>query len=501
MKFTVADSSGSLGVVAALVFLVGLATAAPATNDIIPEGSPAYNDLLQQQRTWDKQLRLQSIQDYVLSTLGRGKAPTIPAGSPLLGGQQQQPQAPQATSFSGEIKTFYASCDVPSRVDDGVWTDPAYFHLFFKFPGRNGTLNNGSDPLPRKPFTTISAKLKIFKLGESARLGRSSEEESNETTRLDQAVVTTRPVSVTSLLPGGEAAPLVEEKIRVSVYWYKAPVTKTHYKKKLLDTRMISVKGSKWVEFDIINAAVPWLERNDKNYGIVVEVENEDNDPLNPADYFANLACPTRNNSNSSQMFRLAPSPQIEVCILNTPHTQREIDTTESPVPYPLQMSQSFSLLSRMAKAHEQRAANQNTNNNGSEWQNDDLPPTTRLTATPRTPVRNTHKHRHGHGASKNKKHQRTHGADTASASSSPPTASTTGGFQLDEDHPLRRILATVATNVHSREAASRRHHHVPLVGDHSSSEDSSEGDEDRDIIIQKIYIRGGRDSEQQQDR
>lgn len=52
MKFTVADSSGSLGVVAALVFLVGLATAAPATNDIIPEGSPAYNDLLQQQRTW-----------------------------------------------------------------------------------------------------------------------------------------------------------------------------------------------------------------------------------------------------------------------------------------------------------------------------------------------------------------------------------------------------------------------------------------------------------------
>lgn len=64
---------------------------------------------------------------------------------------------------------------------------------------------------------------------------------------------------------------------------------------------MISVKGSKWVEFDIINAAVPWLERNDKNYGIVVEVENEDNDPLNPADYFANLACPTRKSPRESQ--------------------------------------------------------------------------------------------------------------------------------------------------------------------------------------------------------
>jgi hypothetical protein len=55
---------------------------------------------------------------------------------------------------------------------------------------------------------------------------------------------------------------------------------------------MVSVKESKWIEFDIINAAVVWLDRPEKNFGLVVEVENEDNDPLDPSDYFANLACP-----------------------------------------------------------------------------------------------------------------------------------------------------------------------------------------------------------------
>jgi hypothetical protein len=161
-------------------------------------------------------------------------------------------------------------------------------------------------------------------------------------------------------------------------------------------------------------------------------------------------------------------------------------------------MNQGFNILSRMAKAHEQqRAANSNNTNNanttnpfsfsGTEWQNDDLPPTV-FPASNKPSSRQTHsyhKHRHGHGMSKpvgaNKKQSRitTTGSDSSSAS-------TNSGFQLDEDHPLRRILA----NVHS----NRRHHGndnlmLGASSSSSASEDSFEGD--RDIIIQKIYIRG----------
>jgi hypothetical protein len=58
-----------------------------------------------------------------------------------------------------------------------------------------------------------------------------------------------------------------------------------------LDTKILSVKESKWVEFDIINAAVYWLDKKEKNFGLVVQVVNEDNDLVDPSKYFVNIPC------------------------------------------------------------------------------------------------------------------------------------------------------------------------------------------------------------------
>jgi hypothetical protein len=75
----------------------------------------------------------------------------------------------------------------------------------------------------------------MFKLG----FDGSSYSEQNETASLlnqlsGQAGTTMKPLMSGS---GTEIMPLVEEKIRVSVYWYKAPVTKTHCKKPISKLR------------------------------------------------------------------------------------------------------------------------------------------------------------------------------------------------------------------------------------------------------------------------
>lgn len=54
---------------------------------------------------------------------------------------------------------------------------------------------------------------------------------------------------------------------------------------------MVSLKESGWVEFDIKNAVRAWLNERKPNYGLVIEVENENQDPLDPRNYFRSAPC------------------------------------------------------------------------------------------------------------------------------------------------------------------------------------------------------------------
>ena len=54
---------------------------------------------------------------------------------------------------------------------------------------------------------------------------------------------------------------------------------------------MIAVRDARWVEFDIQRAVVAWIAGK-PNYGLVVQVENEDNDWVDARKFFACLHCP-----------------------------------------------------------------------------------------------------------------------------------------------------------------------------------------------------------------
>lgn len=62
-------------------------------------------------------------------------------------------------------------------------------------------------------------------------------------------------------------------------------------KKKLVDAKMLTVRESSWVEFDIKNAVTAWLNERKPNYGLVIEVENENQDLLDPRLYFRGTPC------------------------------------------------------------------------------------------------------------------------------------------------------------------------------------------------------------------
>ena len=47
---------------------------------------------------------------------------------------------------------------------------------------------------------------------------------------------------------------------------------------------------STWVELDIQKGAKEWIQ-NDRNHGLVIQIENEDSDFINPFQYFSPLSC------------------------------------------------------------------------------------------------------------------------------------------------------------------------------------------------------------------
>ncbi|KAJ9591150.1 hypothetical protein L9F63_002305, partial [Diploptera punctata] len=82
-----------------------------------------------------------------------------------------------------------------------------------------------------------------------------------------------------------------DKQIRVSVYWYTRSLKKNKVKRKLLDSRMLSVFGKdEWVEFNVRHAVRQWRQLG-KNFGLVVEVENEDGEVLKASDYFKIMNC------------------------------------------------------------------------------------------------------------------------------------------------------------------------------------------------------------------
>lgn len=61
-------------------------------------------------------------------------------------------------------------------------------------------------------------------------------------------------------------------------------------KRKLLDSRMMSVFGSEWTEWNVRPAVKVWREAG-RNFGLVVEVEDEDGGLLPAHQFFNGMNC------------------------------------------------------------------------------------------------------------------------------------------------------------------------------------------------------------------
>jgi len=59
-----------------------------------------------------------------------------------------------------------------------------------------------------------------------------------------------------------------------------------------LESKTLTVTESGWIDFDIQNAVKAWTADENKNFGLEIEVENDDNELVDVRKYFSNLECP-----------------------------------------------------------------------------------------------------------------------------------------------------------------------------------------------------------------
>jgi hypothetical protein len=108
---------------------------------------------------------------------------------------------------------------------------------------------------------------------------------------------------------------------------------------------MIKVKESGWLEFDVFNAVQ--MGQHHKNLRLVVELENEDKLSLDAKQYFDINFCPSESSnskhtlhdiifhyffstgSNSNATLPLVHIPLLEICLLESSQTQKEMEIEE----------------------------------------------------------------------------------------------------------------------------------------------------------------------------
>lgn len=61
-------------------------------------------------------------------------------------------------------------------------------------------------------------------------------------------------------------------------------------KRKLLDSRMLAVHGSAWTEWNVRTAVKVWRDSG-RNFGLAVEVEDEDGTRLDAHQFFNGMNC------------------------------------------------------------------------------------------------------------------------------------------------------------------------------------------------------------------
>nr|CAD7571174.1 unnamed protein product [Timema californicum] len=203
----------------------------------------------------NKEFRLNAIKTQILSYLGLlGKEPVIntSASNPqqmeimrtMYERMQQSPQWPLSDTYTEKVQSFY----------------PSFAML-------------------KGDYKTTGETCATLALSELAQTSTEDFQQDNGQTK--SQYMSTLPVTPTYK---------DEKQVRVSVYWYTRSLKKNRVKRKLLDSRMVSIYGEEWLEFNVKSAARVWRESG-KNFGLSIQVEDEDNQVLPAVKYFSFMDC------------------------------------------------------------------------------------------------------------------------------------------------------------------------------------------------------------------
>ncbi|KAK3923002.1 Esterase FrsA [Frankliniella fusca] len=272
----------------------------------------------------DRELRLQNIKSQVLSYLGLSSHSQHPMSN--ISASQQQlsllrvvgrmnlPNLPPQDIFAEKVQSHYPSCSLPRNTDETLWSGGSAMHLLFDLPNH--------PPPAGTSVNVVQATLRLYKVSQSnatlaatgplclpssATAPSAAGDEDSPAADAPAAQEATQEApldTLSSQQDDQQANPLHtllgmaaadDRQVRVSVYWYTRSLKKNKNgvvveKRKLLDSRMLPVHGSAWTEWNVRTAVKVWRESG-RNFGLVVEVEDEDGSLLNAHQFFNGMNC------------------------------------------------------------------------------------------------------------------------------------------------------------------------------------------------------------------
>lgn len=163
---------------------------------------------------------------------------------------------------------FSAVCDLPKHTDPSVWNDDLTWNLYF--------------PLTHsKPYTSVSSailRLYMNGAGNSTDVGWNRREDENCKDPADQMI-----------------------RVTVSVYMRKKNKDNSSMdrKKRICSTINITRNNRGWITLDTLLAVKQWDKPN-RNMGIAIDVQDQDDNPLPAARFFQPADCSEASKTNAT---------------------------------------------------------------------------------------------------------------------------------------------------------------------------------------------------------
>uniref|UniRef100_A0A1B6C4D2 TGF-beta propeptide domain-containing protein n=1 Tax=Clastoptera arizonana TaxID=38151 RepID=A0A1B6C4D2_9HEMI len=308
-----------------------------------------YPEIHKIARERTKEMRIQDIKQTILTHLfNKGTPPVFHVNSTNHQVKMQQELLrsfneqlrnkktfPPGGVYTEKVQSFYPSCYVPKNTDEDLWNGGEAMNLWFDLSQKLS--------LQGTSVNIVAAKLRLHKESQAnVTVGLPgicppvvSEENGDSKASKFQFCYPTSPYND-------------DKQIRVSVYWFTRSLKKhKRVKRKLLDSQMHSIYGDAWTEWNIRGAVKSWRDTG-RNFGLTVEVENEDGDLLPAYKYFTAMNCSkqasissplpaflaraiaeaTANRTLSSSKsqayhYNTLPFPILDLCTIESPESEK----------------------------------------------------------------------------------------------------------------------------------------------------------------------------------